>query len=225
MANHLDLEEQEQLDQLKHFWGQYGNWITWSLIVVLAAFAGWNGYQYWERNQATQAAALYDEVERMAASADVDKTSRAFDEMKERFGSTVYAQQAGLLLAKTADTAGKADGARSALTWVAEHGRDKGYASVAKLRLSGLYIEARSYAEAEKALDGIDAEFEALAMDRRGDILSIQGKKPEAIASYKAAYARFDTRAEYRRLVEVKLNALGVTADAGIPQILSEAAK
>jgi predicted negative regulator of RcsB-dependent stress response len=29
MATHLDLEEQEQLDQLKSFWKQYGNLITW----------------------------------------------------------------------------------------------------------------------------------------------------------------------------------------------------
>ena len=43
MANQLDLEEQEQLDQLKHFWKQYGNPITWVLIVVLAGFSGWKG--------------------------------------------------------------------------------------------------------------------------------------------------------------------------------------
>jgi hypothetical protein len=29
MAKHLDLEEQEQLDELKHFWKQYGDLITW----------------------------------------------------------------------------------------------------------------------------------------------------------------------------------------------------
>ena len=47
MANQLDLEEQEQLDQLKHYWSQYGNTITWALILVLGLFAGWNFYQYW----------------------------------------------------------------------------------------------------------------------------------------------------------------------------------
>ena len=40
MATQLDLEEQEQLDQLKAFWKQYGNLITWVLIAALAAFAG-----------------------------------------------------------------------------------------------------------------------------------------------------------------------------------------
>ena len=67
MSSHLDLEEQEQLDELKHFWKQYGNAITWLLIALMAAYVGWNGYQYWERQQATKAAALFDEVERRAA--------------------------------------------------------------------------------------------------------------------------------------------------------------
>ena len=66
-TQHLDLEEQEQLDQLKHFWKQYGNLITWVLIAVLGAYAGWNGYQYWQRSQAAQASALYGEIERLAA--------------------------------------------------------------------------------------------------------------------------------------------------------------
>ena len=35
MAKHLDLEEQEQLDELRHFWKTYGNLITWVLIAVL----------------------------------------------------------------------------------------------------------------------------------------------------------------------------------------------
>jgi hypothetical protein len=38
MAKHLDLEEQEQLDELKHFWKTYGNLDhVVALIVVLGA--------------------------------------------------------------------------------------------------------------------------------------------------------------------------------------------
>ena len=99
MANQLDLEEQEQLDQIKHFWKQYGNLITWLLIVVLGAFASWNFYQYWQKNQSSQAAAMYDEVERTVKLAEPAKVDRVFADMKEKFPSTTYAQQAGLLVA------------------------------------------------------------------------------------------------------------------------------
>jgi predicted negative regulator of RcsB-dependent stress response len=62
MAKALDLEEQEQLDQIKHFWNKWGNLISWLLIAVLGSYAAWNGYQYWQRDQAAKAAVLFDEV-------------------------------------------------------------------------------------------------------------------------------------------------------------------
>jgi len=215
MANHLDLEEQEQLDQIKHFWKQYGNAITWALIVILAGFASWNFYNYWQRSQATQAAALFDEVERSIQSGDMAKIDRVFTDMKERFASTSYAQQSGLLVAKQYVVAGKLDAAKSALTWVAEKSSDAGYQSVAKLRLSGLFMESKNYDSALSQLSGtFPAGFEALVADRKGDILMLQGNKPLALAEYEKAYKLFDARAEYRRLVEVKLNALGVDVQA-----------
>jgi predicted negative regulator of RcsB-dependent stress response len=211
MANQLDLEEQEQLDQLKHFWKQYGNLITWALIVILGFVAAWNGYQVWQRNQSTQAAAMYDEVEKVVKSADPQKAERAFLDMKERFSSAAYTQQAGLLVAKMAYEAGKTDSSKVILGWVAENGSDKGYSSVARLRLAALLVELKSYDDALKLLgSGIASEFSALADDRRGDIYFLQGKRAEAKAEYQKAYQSFDDKSEYRRLVGVKLNALGV---------------
>ena len=216
MANQLDLEEQEQLDQLKHFWKQYGNAISWALIVVLGAFASWNFYQYWQRSQATQAAAMFDEVERVLKSADQAKIDRVFGDIKSKFGSTTYAQQAGLLVAKQYYSVGNAQGARTALTWVAENASDPGYQALAKLRLAAVLIDSKSFDDALKQLDGnFPANFEALVADRRGDILILQGKKAEALVQYRKAYRSFDESTEYRRLVEVKLNSLGVDPQGG----------
>ena len=210
MANHLDLEEQEQLDELKHFWKQYGNAITWFLIVILFSFAAWNGYQQWERSQAAQAAGMYDEVERVVATGDVVMAERAFGDMRERFARTVYAQQAGLLLAKLAVDKSKPDVAKSVLTWVAEKSTDGGYAAIAKLRLAGLLIDEKAFDAALKMLEALPpAEFVALFADRKGDVYAIQAKPAEAKAEYLKAHAAFDERSEYRRLVEIKLNALG----------------
>ena len=211
MANHLDLEEQEQLDEIKHFWKQYGNAITWVLIAVLGAYAAWNGYQYWQRSQSAQAAAMFDEIEKVSGDGDADKLARAFAEMKDRFASTTYAQQAGLLVAKTQYDAGKLDEAKASLTWVAEKSADAGYASVGRLRLAGVLMDAKAYDEALKVLDtGIAEEFAALQSDRRGDIYLAQGKKPEAKEQFLKAFKAFDERTDYRRLVLVKLNSLGV---------------
>ncbi len=211
MANQLDLEEQEQLDQLKHFWKQYGNAITWLLILVLGAFAAWNGYQYWQRNQATQAAAMFDEVDRMVKGGDLKKIDRAFADMKDKFGSTAYGQQAGLLVARQYVEAGQTDAAKAALTWVAEKSGDAGYQAIARLRLAGVLADAKALDEALKQLGGeFPAAFAPMVADRKADILMLQGKKDQARTEYEKAYRGFEQRVEYRRLVEFKLNALGV---------------
>jgi predicted negative regulator of RcsB-dependent stress response len=104
MATQLDLQEQEQLDALKAFWNQYGNLITWVLILVLGAFAAWNGWQYWQRDQAFKAGAMFDELERAAQAGDADKAGRVFADLKERFPRTAYASRADLLAAKRSST-------------------------------------------------------------------------------------------------------------------------
>lgn len=211
MANQLDLEEQEQLDQLKHFWKQYGNAITWLLILVLGTFAAWNGYQYWQRSQAAQAAAMFDEVDRMVKGGDSKKIDRAFADMKDKFGSTAYGQQAGLLVARQYVEAGQTDAAKAALTWVAEKSGDAGYQAIARLRLAGVLADAKALDEALKQLGGeFPAAFAPMVADRKGDILMLQGKKDQARTEYELAYRGFEQRVEYRRLVEFKLNALGV---------------
>ena len=50
-----------------------------------------------------------------------------------------------------------------------------------------------------KQLDGtVNAEFRPLVADRRGDILLAQGKKDEAIAAYRSAWAAMDAKVAHR---------------------------
>lgn len=215
MANHFDLEEQEQLDQIKHFWNTWGTLISSVLIVVFGAIAAWNGYQYWQNRQASQAAALADAMDSAVASADTARIEQVFSDMKSRYGGTVQAAQAGLLSAKALVDAGKLDSAKTELTWLAQNASDEGYKALARLRLAGVLIDEKAYDEAMKQLSGsVPAGFDAAFADRKGDVLALQGKKADATAEYQRAYKAFEDRVDYRRLVEVKLNALG----ASVPQ-------
>lgn len=227
MATHLDLEEQEQIDQLKHFWKQYGNLITWLLIVVLGAYAAWNGWQLWQRDQAVKAGALYDEVDKAVQAGDADRAATVFATLRERFPRTAFTQQGGLLVAKVQFDKGQADNARATLAWVAEHGVETEYQTIARMRLAAVLMDQKKYDEALKQLDGATGkEFEALVADRRGDILLAAGKKDEAKAAYQKAWAALDPKVEYRRLVEAKLTALGAAPEPDKPKTAAaEAAK
>ena len=200
MANHLDLEEQEQLDQLKHFWNTWGTLISSVVIVVAGAAAAWNGYQYWQTRQATQAAALFDAVDVAARSADNARMEQAFADLKAKYAGTVQAGQAGLTLAKAMQGAGNADGAKEALAWVAEQSSDEGLKALAKLRLAGVLMDQKNYDEALKQLSGsFPPEFSSVVADRKGDVLALQEKRPEAIAEYTKAGVKihYMTKAEF----------------------------
>ena len=210
MATHLDLEEQEQLDQLKTFWKQYGNLVTWLLIAVLAAYAAWNGWNWWQRDQAVKAGAMFDQLDKAAQAGDADQAGRVFGDMKERYPRTAFTQQGGLLAAKVQFDKGQADAALATLGWVSGNATETEYQTVARLRAAGVLMDQKKYDDALKQLDAATApEFAALVADRRGDALLAQGKADDAKASYNKAWLAMDSKVEYRRLIEAKLTALG----------------
>lgn len=215
MANQLDLQEQEQLDELKAFWKQYGNLITWLLTIILLAYAGWNGWNLWKRDQATKAGALYEELDRAAESGDAAKTAQAFEDLKARYPGTSAAQQGALLAAKVQHEKGQSERARAILTWVADNAVEAEYRTIARLRLADLLLADKKFDEALKQLDGAQSPtFAGLVADRRGDVLQAQGKRDEAKAAYESAYKALDVKVDYRRLVEAKLTALGAAPAA-----------
>ena len=215
MATQLDLQEQEQLDALKAFWKTYGNLVTWLLIAVLAAYAGWNGWNWYQRDQATKAGAMFDELERAALAGDADKTGRIFGDLKERFPRTAFAQQGGLTAARLQFDKGQIDAAKASLVWLSTNALEDEARSIARLRLAGLLFDAKQYDEALKQIDAATASgFEALAADRRGDVLAALGKKPEAIAAYQMAWKLMDEKVDYRRLIDAKLTALAAPPPA-----------
>ena len=57
-----NLQEQEQIDELKSFWASYGNAIMAAITVVLFAFAGVRGWNWYEARQAAAAAGVYSQL-------------------------------------------------------------------------------------------------------------------------------------------------------------------
>ncbi len=211
MASHLDLEEQEQLAELKHFWKAWGNLISWVLIIVLGAYAAWNGWQYWQRNQAIKSSALYDEVEKAVQANDVARVERSMADMKDKFGGTQYAHQAGLLAARVLSEKDKSEQARTLLAWVAADAPAVALRDLARVRLAALQWETQS---ADDALKTLQADFKTevapLAEDLRGDLLLSKNQTAEAIKAYQQAFKALPESSEYRRVVQAKLGALGI---------------
>jgi predicted negative regulator of RcsB-dependent stress response len=206
-----DLEEQEQIANFKAFWNKFGNLISWVLIIALAAYAGYNFWNSHKRGQSTEASALYDELQNSLTANDNAKVQRIAGDIESKYGSTAYGQMAALGAAKAAFDANDSKTAKAQLQWAIEHGNDE-YQSIARLRLSGVQLDEKAYAEAEKTLAGsFLPQFAAEVADRKGDVLAAQNKLAEARTAYQAALAAMDKKNPGRRLVEVKLESIGGT--------------
>jgi predicted negative regulator of RcsB-dependent stress response len=212
MSTHLDLEEQEQLDQFKHFWNRWGNLITGLLTVVLATYAGWNGWNYWQQRQASQAAVLYDTFEKAVREKDDALMARSLADLQDQFARATVTQQAALLAARIYADKNQLPEVEKSLQWVISQDRDPGFVALARLRLSALEIERKNLDKAYSLIQGITppAGFQPLFDDRLGDISVLQKKNEDAKNYFVKAWKGLDEANEYRRLIEIKLAALGV---------------
>lgn len=205
-----DLEEQEQLENIKAWWRQYGNFLTWLLIACLLAFAAWNGWNYWQRKQAGEAALLYEQVMKAAESRDVERTKRAAGDLEQKFGKTAYGQMSAMVAAKVLYDAGDLAGAKTHLQWAVDHG-DGEYVHLARVRLAGVLLDEKAYDQGLALLkDEPPAPFVSLYADRRGDLLAAQDKRDEARAAYQKALDKMGAGdASMRQIIQFKLDALG----------------
>lgn len=207
MASALDLQDQEQLDNLKAFWAKWGNLITTLATVVLLAFAGWNAWNWYQREQGLKASVMYEAIEQAIEAKQLDKAAPLLAEMQKQFATMPYTTQAALVLAQ----ASSVEKAQPLLEWAAAQGKPQDLRDLAQLRLAGLHLEAKRTAEAEKALAAIQSPaYEALVADRRGDLALLAKDPARARDQFSKAYLGLDAELPYRRLVEAKLMSVGV---------------
>ena len=123
---------------------------------------------------------------------------------------TAYANMAALRAAKSFAGGNDLANAKLRLQWVVDNAKEDEMRDIARLRLAGVLLDEKNFAEALKLLDMKHvAAFDGLYADLRGDILTAQNKRAEARAAYQIALEKSDERSSYRQLVQIKLDAVG----------------
>jgi predicted negative regulator of RcsB-dependent stress response len=209
MSN-LDLQEQEQIDALKAWWKENGNWVIGAVVVGLLGFAGIKLWKDHQANQAAGAAKLYAEVEKQVATNDAKRIGDAADALVSRYDNSAYAPRAQLLAAQASLQARDVAHAKVQLQWVIEHASETGLQDTARLKLASVLLDEKKYDDALKQLEATHPEsFTGLFADLKGDVLSAQGKNAEARVAYQQAYDKTDAKSMYRNLIQLKMDGLG----------------
>jgi len=216
-----DLEEQEQISELKAWWARYGNAVTAGLLVAAVAVFGWQAWNWYQRNQAAQASSILADVQKAAGGHDAKTASTRAGELIEKFPGTTQAVLAVLMSAKLQTEGGDVKTAKAQLGWAAEHASEVELGDIARLRLANLLLDEKAYDEALKLLEREPAlAFSGRFHEMRGDIHAVQGKSADAKKDYEAAIARFDEISKsapagtvddrQKAILELKLESLGV---------------
>lgn len=208
-----DLQDQEQIAELKAFWDRYGNFLMWLVAIALLIFAGMRAWDWYKAEQAEEAAREYAGLQTAARDGKPEQVAERYQAILKNHAGTAYADMAALRQAEVQAGAGKADQAESALRQVIEKAVEPGFRQIAGVRLAGILLDQKKHEEALKVLDQVkpaaDDPFAGNVDDRRGDVLLAQGKTDEARQAFQAALKALPATAPLRQLVQAKLDLVG----------------
>jgi predicted negative regulator of RcsB-dependent stress response len=207
----LDLEEQEQLAELKAWWKQHGNLIVATVLAAALTFAGWQGWRWYQASQAGQAAGVYESLVRAAQTADAKALRDAAGTLIESYPRTLYASMGALVAARFHFDRNDLKAAKTQLQWVVDKSPSEDFRDLGRLRLAAILLDEKAYDETLKLLDAkhgpaYDAQYAAL----RGDVLVAKSQPAEARAAYKLALDKATKeQGAFRETVRMRLEALG----------------
>src|SRR5262245_52840839 len=207
----LDLEEQEQVEELKAWWKQHGNLVTAVVVAAALAFAGWQGWRWYQANQAAHASMLYETLSKAAQANDTKALRDAAGALVENYPRTLYASMGALVAARYYYDHNDPKSAKAQLQWVIERSASDDFRDLARLRLAAVLLDEKAFDEALKLLESAHgAAYESQFAALKGDVLVAQGKPAEAKAAYKLALEKAGPQdAPLRETLRMRLDALG----------------
>ena len=221
----VHLSEEEQLENLKRWWMNYGKTVVIAVIVAVAAYFGYTAWQDQKRQKAENASAVYEQLLKLAAVdqgktlTDADKATitHLAGELKDGNSKSMYAHSAAFFLAKLAVEEGKLDAAASELKWVLSAKPEAATEQLARLRLARVLTAQKAYDDALAQLSPEPAAaFASEYAEARGDILKQQGDLDAARTAFEKALGATDPQQQERyMLLQMKVNDLKVSDSAG----------
>lgn len=206
MAAHL--EEQQELDNFKYFWKSTGRWL---FALLMAAALGYLGYTIYKSHKVSKsqeaAEVLAKIVDKMQAKASQAEVNAELANLQQNYPDSIAAAQATLMAAATEYDARRYDVAEGHLNWVLQNQKAPLVQALAAQRLGIVLLQQKKYDAAIAALNTkVEADFEPLLLEAKGDVYAAQNKTKEAAQSYQQALEKLPKDAIERELLQMKLD-------------------
>lgn len=205
-----DLSEKEQLEIMRTWWQENGRYVIGGIVLGTALLLSWSYWQSAKRSAELEASALYENLLDNVAAGDVEPAEATAANLSDNYGSTPYAAQARLALARLYMDKGRDQDAAVVLRALLDARGNVQLKPVARLRLARVLLYQEKAAEAVELLDGQpESAFSARFHEVLGDAYVALGRFDEAAAAYAVAISDDPNRLTVdRTLVQMKINDL-----------------
>ncbi|MDO4434230.1 MAG: tetratricopeptide repeat protein [Alysiella sp.] len=198
MSAHHD--ELQDIENAKHFWKNGGKWIFAFLLMAALVYLGKVIYDSHIESKNHEAATIASEIK-----GDISKLTV----LQQQFANSTAVAQASLETAGQLFVQGKYDDAIVVYRWILDNNKTPLFQAAAAHNLAVVLLQQKKYDDALAALDmSVEADYQAVFNEARGDIFSAQGKKTEASGAYQAALDKLPENAPNREWLQMKKAAL-----------------
>lgn len=219
-----DLSEKEQIDKIREWWSDYGNYVIGGIVIGAAILYGWNYYQGSERDAALRASALYGTLTDDVVAERVEAAELAASELYTDYADSPYASQARLALARLYMDQNRDQDAADTLRDLIASGAADAFKSVARLRLAKILLYQEKPEAVLELLEGRqDGAFEARYAETLGDAYVRLERYDDARDAYQRALsepaqgATIDRTFVQLKLLDLPLAAAEDDGSAGAP--------
>lgn len=207
---HFDLNEQEQIANVKYFWRDWGKYLLALIITIIIGYAGSSAYNWHQQSQAQSAAAIYLDFNNALTANDVPKALQVTDKLVAELPATEYASLASLQAAKLAFDKKNYPAAEKYLVWTKDNSKDKSLQSIAVLRLASVYIDEQKFDKAREMLKTKHyLSFDGLFYESRGDMYIAMGDLNKARDAYKEGLQKSANDPSTQQAIQMKLDVIG----------------
>jgi predicted negative regulator of RcsB-dependent stress response len=203
--------DQEQIDDLKEWWEKHGKFILIGIVFLIAGVVGGQVWMDFDESKKLNASVDYSAMMQEMQDGDIDSAMQRASALIEKNAESAYAPLAALALAKMEVNKGELDSARLRLQWTVDNSEEPALIAVAKLRLAKVLLALDKPDEAMSQVSGnLLSSFDGAYAIVRGDIFFKKGELDLAKTAYLAALDDSELSPQLRRIVQLKLDDLGV---------------
>lgn len=201
--------EEEQVEQVKRLWRNYGLPIIVGIILALGLSYAWRSWQGHQAAQYETASVAYLQLLSNVAQNKREGIKQQANQLLANYPKTPYASLAAMQLAKQAVLANNLSEAQTRFQWVIEHAADKSLKELAVLQAARVYIAQN---QPQQALDLLAKQpgeiFSAYVAEVRGDALLAMQQPAAARQAYAQALKEMPDARNTKPLLQMKYDAI-----------------